>query len=325
MTTSQRPPSDSSLHHPPQPTANDARTASFVEDERDWRTCPAQAVLSGGRNLRVGLSRWSNPLSKGTLEASTSCADDAHILTIAQRRTCAELRIGSKLVWKGGAPPNEMWLTGPREATWHGSTRGPFDQLRIYFPQALIAECYTALFNRSPCSAVSLLEADSVTDPTLRHLGRAFSTLATYESVAGACFADALSLAFACRMIALHCSGPTRPSVIAPAAKPQLRSVLDYIEEHLAKPIYLAELSGIAGLSRVHFAIQFKAATGLQPYAYILHRRIRRAQELLQKPDATIVNVALDLGFSSQGHFTDAFRKIVGAPPGRWLSEQTRS
>jgi AraC family transcriptional regulator len=216
-----------------------------------------------------------------------------------------------------------MLLTGPRETTWHALVQGPFDHLRVYFPQALISECYAAALGRPSSSSISLFETDPVEDPALQHLGQAFRALPAYDRIAGPCFADSLGLAYACRLVSLYCTRSARQESFggASAVKPQLRRVLEYIEEHLGRPIYLGELSEIVGLSRVHFAVQFKAAVGLRPYAYIQHRRIKRAQELLQRPNATIVGVALDLGFSSQGHFTEVFRKIVGVPPGRWLSE----
>ncbi len=98
--------------------------------------------------------------------------------------------------------------------------------------------------------------------------------------------------------------------------------MLDYIEAHISRPIYLSELSKIAEVSRIRLGAQFRAATGLPPHTYILRRRIARAQEMLRNPDVTIVGVALDLGFSSQAHFTEAFRKVLGVTPGHWRREK---
>ncbi|MDE1996994.1 MAG: helix-turn-helix transcriptional regulator, partial [Rhizobiaceae bacterium] len=92
----------------------------------------------------------------------------------------------------------------------------------------------------------------------------------------------------------------------------------DYVEAHLKKPIYLAELANAAGLSRMHFAAQFRAATGLTPHAYILKRRVEDSQRMLLRGDRSIVDVSLEMGFSSQAHFSSAFKKIVGISPGQW-------
>jgi transcriptional regulator GlxA family with amidase domain len=49
----------------------------------------------------------------------------------------------------------------------------------------------------------------------------------------------------------------------------------------LDKPVSLADVASSAGLTRMHFAAQFRAATGLRPHEYLLRRRIERAQEMI--------------------------------------------
>lgn len=113
------------------------------------------------------------------------------------------------------------------------------------------------------------------------------------------------------------------PSAQESALLPKrLMRTLDYIDGNLARPLRLAELSALSGLSKMHFSAQFRRATGLPPYAYILRRRIMRGQQLLLETEDTTVNIALALGFTSQAHFTTAFKKIVGATPARWRREQ---
>ena len=38
--------------------------------------------------------------------------------------------------------------------------------------------------------------------------------------------------------------------------------------------------------------------------------------------DMALVDIALDVGFCSQSHFTEAFRRIVGLSPGQWRRER---
>jgi AraC-like DNA-binding protein len=100
----------------------------------------------------------------------------------------------------------------------------------------------------------------------------------------------------------------------------KLRRVRDFIEENLFHPIYLAELSEIAGLSRMHFAAQFRAATGQTPHAYLLRRKVERAQALLSDLTLSVADVASIAGFKNNAHFASAFKKIVGESPSRWRS-----
>jgi AraC family transcriptional regulator len=58
---------------------------------------------------------------------------------------------------------------------------------------------------------------------------------------------------------------------------------VEYIEEYLDGCPTLEEMAAVARLSVFHFARQFKAATGLPPYQYVILRRVERARELLRQ------------------------------------------
>ncbi len=113
----------------------------------------------------------------------------------------------------------------------------------------------------------------------------------------------------------------TRRPVLA-LPKWRLKRIYDYVDNNLAEQITLADLAAEAGMSRMYFASQFRAATGLRPHDFILRKRIERAQHLLVSTSETLVNVALSVGFQTQAHFTTIFGKIVGDTPYRWRCEQ---
>jgi AraC family transcriptional regulator len=98
----------------------------------------------------------------------------------------------------------------------------------------------------------------------------------------------------------------------------RLKRVVDYIDDHLADKISLQDLAAVSGLSRMHFASKFRVATGLRPHEFLLRRRIRRAEELLQNGTMTIVEIALNVGFQTQAHFTTVFKRFVGHTPRQW-------
>jgi len=102
----------------------------------------------------------------------------------------------------------------------------------------------------------------------------------------------------------------------------RLKRAVDYIESHLAGPLSLADLASATGLTRMHFAAEFRAATGLRPHEYLLRRRIERSQEMLVATNMSLVNVALAVGFQTQSHYSSVFRRFVGQPPRAWLQAQ---
>lgn len=59
----------------------------------------------------------------------------------------------------------------------------------------------------------------------------------------------------------------------------------------------------------------FKARTGLSLHAYRNQLRLRSALERLREPGVDLIDIALDLGFSSHSHFTETFRRTFGKPP----------
>jgi AraC family transcriptional regulator len=77
----------------------------------------------------------------------------------------------------------------------------------------------------------------------------------------------------------------------------------------------LQALANESGYSRVHFVRMFKAATGYSPHNYLLNLRLERARELLKNPSISLIDVALDCGFSSHSHLSRLFHKIVGVTP----------
>ena len=92
----------------------------------------------------------------------------------------------------------------------------------------------------------------------------------------------------------------------------------DNTVERITVPITLADLAASAGLSRMHFATQFRAATGLRPHDYVLRRRIDRAQQILLNPATSVIDAALDVGFQTHAHFSAVFKRLTGQTPGRW-------
>jgi AraC-like DNA-binding protein len=104
----------------------------------------------------------------------------------------------------------------------------------------------------------------------------------------------------------------------APLQKWRLKRVVDYVNAHLSCRITLPDMATAAGLTRMHFAAQFRAATGMRPHDFILQRRIEWAQELLRNPELTLINVGLSVGFQNQAHFTTVFKRFAGDTPHRW-------
>ena len=97
-------------------------------------------------------------------------------------------------------------------------------------------------------------------------------------------------------------------------APDSLRSILDFIEANLETPLSVPELATRTGLSASRFKARFKEETGVPPGEYVLRARVREAQRRLDRHDATITQIAFDLGFTSSQYFATVFKTLHRIP-----------
>jgi AraC family transcriptional regulator len=100
----------------------------------------------------------------------------------------------------------------------------------------------------------------------------------------------------------------------------QLRKVEDYIAERLAEEISIEELADLVELSASHFAHVFKETTGMTPLQFVTRQRITRAQQLIRETSRSLIDVGLEVGYSSPSHFAQVFRRVVGVTPTEFRS-----
>ncbi len=103
----------------------------------------------------------------------------------------------------------------------------------------------------------------------------------------------------------------------------RINSVLDYIEQHLAEPLTLEELSDVANFSRFHFHRIFSVFMGETLSHFIWRLRLEKAAVLLANDSKkTVSEIALDCGFSSPSSFSRSFKKYFELTPLEWRKEK---
>ena len=74
-----------------------------------------------------------------------------------------------------------------------------------------------------------------------------------------------------------------------------------------------------SGYSHRRFIEVFRAAVGLGPKLYCRVLRFQGALDLVAaRPEAALVDVALEAGYSDQPHFQREFRELAGVSPTRY-------
>ena len=97
-----------------------------------------------------------------------------------------------------------------------------------------------------------------------------------------------------------------------------------YLAANMDKRVSLDDMAAAAGLSKMHFAAQFRAATGFRPREYLLSLRIERAKAILSAGEMSLVEVAFSTGFNAQAHFSTVFKRFTGTSPARWRQQRQR-
>lgn len=89
----------------------------------------------------------------------------------------------------------------------------------------------------------------------------------------------------------------TRP--LAACESEALAPVLDWVLGNLDQPHDVAALARRAGMSPRTFARRFRDETGATPHAWVIGQRVRRAEELLETTDASVEQIAAQVGFDA--------------------------
>jgi len=96
----------------------------------------------------------------------------------------------------------------------------------------------------------------------------------------------------------------------------RVEKVVAVLREKLAEPPTLEELGRVVGCSPFHLSRTFSAANGMTIPQYTRQLRMERAAELLKSGKFNVTEAALEVGYSSLSHFSQAFHDTFGCCPG---------
>jgi AraC-like DNA-binding protein len=270
---------------------------SAISRESQWRRIdrrPEAAMAD------MTISRWEDPRGNSSHEATTP--EDRYFIGIALKTTRAKLTRDRQVIFDGTMPAGTLYVTAPSKSITV-QFQSPCDFLHFHIA--------TAHFPAQFAATESLNDLVLLRDPLAGELAK---TLIEHGETTDHEFARCAG-----QTLAMHLARLELPrGRVNALPKWRLRRVEQYIAEHFDRCISLAELANVAGLSRMHFAAQFRAATGFRPREYLLHHRIEHAKTQLAATDRPLAEIALAVGFSTQAHFSTVFKRISGQSPARW-------
>jgi AraC-like DNA-binding protein len=248
----------------------------------------------------ITISRWEDPRGTSSHEATTP--EDRYFVGIALKTTRAKLTRDRQIIFDGTMPAGTLYVSAPSKPLGV-QFQAPCAFLHVHISTDHVPAQFPA--------TEALNDRVLLRDPLAAELAKA---LIEHGDAADHKFTRCIG-----QTLAMHLARLELPRAKVNALpKWRLRRVEQYIADHFERCVSLSELANVAGLSRMHFAAQFRAATGYRPREYLLNHRIEHAKTLLATTERPLAEIALAVGFSTQAHFSTVFKRISGESPARW-------
>jgi AraC-like DNA-binding protein len=129
---------------------------------------------------------------------------------------------------------------------------------------------------------------------------------------------DEAGLLFVSRFLQLSANRELEPPDTRPLLRRRVVDSALWIDENFASDIDLASLSRQAGMSAFHFLRTFARVLGVTPHQYLVRCRLRQAARRLGCGEASVTQIALDVGFRDLSNFVRTFHRAAGLSPRRF-------
>ena len=218
------------------------------------------------------------------------------------------IKKGSFFLTSGGAP---------YDVCWKSVTSEPFEAMSVFIELPMLQRALEEVFG-TDASEVRLRDLSGFTDDVLdammqqirRELMREHASPLLVQGI-GQAIAIHLARNYAVTSEELRSGSPSLPGY-------KLRQITEWMGEHVADELNLDRLAAQVGLSKFHFHRPFKRAIGESPAHYQLNLRMSEARRLLRETNRSVVNVALDVGYTNPSHFAKLFKRQNGLAPSEY-------
>lgn len=225
--------------------------------------------------------------------------------------------------WKGlSAQQGDLFLNSgqnsPAELRWKALSAEPLQTIQLQLDKNLIARTAEEVLGYD-LAKVALREHAGFQDPLVAQIGLALCGELEQPSPGGKLYAQTAAQLLAVHLLR-HYSSIKKETIdlkesSARLTRQQVLRVSDFMRHHLNEDLSLESLAEQTGLSAYHFARLFRQATGESPHQFVLHQRLVRAKLLLKDSDLPLAEIALEVGFANQSHFSRVFKNYLGLTP----------
>ncbi len=278
-----------------------------VHREHNWR-CLRGIDRGTAAQTDILVSRWQDDRTSIRREQAKA-PSDRYVVSIALKQTRLRLSRSPLTLFEGTMPKGMLHVTGPAQPL-QAEFHTPCDFIHLHVAVDYLRNRQAAAL-ADPSQPRPDLSDFMIRDSLAAQLAQ---TLTERSNTGGLHYEESVDQTIVTRLLALR---PSLPRVGA-LVKWRLRRIQKHVDASMGDPVTLADLAAAAGLSRMHFAAQFRAATGCRPHEYLLQQRIECAKATLSRSGMPLAEVALSVGFQTQSHFSTVFKRLTGETPARW-------
>jgi AraC family transcriptional regulator len=284
----------------------DYETKTRIFEEIRWRELDGAGCRS---RPEIEVSRWTAAQGTQCHETSTTPID-CHVVSLALTPSRLTLSTAGTCLFEGSMSPGMMHISVPGEQL-RAQFSQPFDFLHFHVSNRFLCD---EGFVQDETSAVESGGIPLFRDPLVEALGRSLIDPGEYCRPQ---YVESVCKAIVMRAMARQQSDRQRRAL----PKWRLRRFEQYLAANIDKPVSLGDMAAAAGLSKMHFAAQFRTATGFRPHEYLLLKRVEQAKIAMSSSAMPLVEVAFSVGFNAQAHFSTVFKRFTGSSPARWKQE----
>ncbi|MCM3903366.1 MAG: AraC family transcriptional regulator [Pyrinomonadaceae bacterium] len=280
----------------------------FASRGEAWRDLKAWIVALPSEGNTLPLPSVSEPFLAWTMSGEVDFLEREYKRPWITNR----IKRGSFFLTTGGAPYDVRWKAVSPE---------PFQAMYVFVELPVLQRALEETFGANAEKA-QLRDISAFTDDALNaFMERLRDELMREE--ASQLFVSAIAHAIAIHIARNYAESIDDERALSPSLPGyKLKRVTDWMAQHIAEDLNLDQLAAQAGLSKFHFDRLFKRALGLSPSRYQIDLRMNEARRLLRETRKSVLDVALDVGYTNPSHFAKLFRRENGLTPSEYRQQR---
>jgi AraC family transcriptional regulator len=247
------------------------------------------------------------------LDVSVPALRDFTVVSYRRGGTFMERRFEGAWTKTKCVPGDISLLTRSQQSHWHWTE--DIDVCHVYLSEKLVSNVACEVMDRSVAD-VRLHDVLKTEDAIVTAAVDSIAREAQRQSMGSALYVEAVATQLTVHLLRNYASITMRETCNKGRLSPaQARRITEYIETRLHEALNLESLAGIVGLGVWSFGRRFRETFDVAPHAYIIDRRVERAQRLLTRGILPVKEIASTCGFADQAHMTRVFQSRLHTTP----------